>query len=139
MVLHKDQEMLGLEGNVQPNMAVVQDIASNIYKIIEQNKAKISKEDLPRLKAEIFLVSGFEKIEYQNEADLLDKISSPDDGVILRDGNRQGVFLPREWENYPSKQKFFKQLKIKAGITPSCWNNKIKAYRFRTVEVNDEN
>ena len=71
---------------------------------------------------------------------MLTKINQDIDGIILRDGNRQGVFLPSVWKQLPQKQEFLNNLKIKAGISPSYWSNKIKVYRFRTVEIKkDEN
>ena len=37
------------------------------------------------------------------------------------------------------EDEFFKHLKIKAGMNPNYWNNRIKVYRFRTVEIGNEN
>ena len=39
---------------------------------------------------------------------------------------------------FPDKAEFLKNLKVKAGFNPSYWSNNIKVYRFRTVEINDE-
>ena len=86
------------------------------------------------------MLSGFEAINYKDEADLLSKIIQGVDGIVIRDGNRQGVFLPAVWKQLPDKAEFLNNLKIKAGMSPSYWSNRIKVYRFRVVEISkDEN
>ena len=57
------------------------------------------------------------------------------DGIVIRSGNRQAVFLPSEWKEFPDKQRFLNELKLKAGMSPIYWSNKIKVYRFYTVEI----
>ena len=46
------------------------------------------------------------------------------------------IFLPSVWKEIPDKQEFLNNLKFKAGMNPSYWSNKIKVYRFYTVEIN---
>jgi AMMECR1 domain-containing protein len=37
-------------------------------------------------------------------------------------------------------KEFWENLKLKAGLSPKYWSEKIKVYRFRTVEIKrDEN
>ena len=70
----------------------------------------------------------------------MNRIQPGVDGVIIRDGDRQGLFLPSVWAELPDKADFMKNLKIKAGMNPSFWSDNIKVYRFRTVEImSDEN
>ena len=86
------------------------------------------------------MLTGFEPISYKNEEDLVAKLAAGVDGVIIRDGDRQGVFLPAVWKQLPEPQEFLNNLKIKAGMSPSYWSNRIKVYRFRVVEISkDEN
>ena len=82
-------------------------------------------------------LTGYEKIEATNEDDLLNKIVPNVDGMVLRDGNRQGLFLPSVWKQLPNKKEFLNNLKIKAGLSPSYWSNNVKVYRFRTVEISE--
>jgi len=141
VTLRKNNELRGCIGSILPNASIAQDVSSNAYAAaLEDSRfSPISETELPQLNYSISLLSGFEKIQYNNESDLLDKIQPKIDGIVIRDGNRQGVFLPSVWNELPKKSDFFKQLKIKAGINPNYWNNRIKVYRFRTVEIKDEN
>ena len=80
-----------------------------LFKFIQLGKIKIS----------ISLLTGFEAVNYKSEEDLVSQLVKGVDGVILRDGNRQGVFLPAVWKQLPDPQAFLNNLKIKAGMSPS--------------------
>ena len=139
VTLYKNGELRGCIGSILPSISIAQDIADNTYAAAMEDKRfpPITKEELPEITYTISLLSGFEDIKYQNEQDLIQKIIKDIDGVVIRDGNRQGVFLPSVWEKLPNKEDFFKQLKIKAGMNPNYWSNRIKVYRFRTVEIKE--
>ena len=135
------KEIINSSGSILPNTAIAKDIADNIYEAVNEykNKQKITAKDLSYIGYKIFLLSSFEQINYKTPKDLLAQIHPRLDGLVIRDGNRQGVILPEDWKAHPQKEDFFKQLKIKAGIAPSYWDNQIKVYRFQTVEIKDEN
>lgn len=141
VTLYKKGELRGCIGSVLPSMSIAQDIADNTYAAALEDKrfSPITAKELPNITYTISLLTGFEEIIYHNEQDLIKKINRDIDGIVIRDGNRQGVFLPDVWKIFPNKEEFFKQLKIKAGLNPNYWSNNIKVYRFRTVEVEYEN
>lgn len=142
VTLTKKGELRGCIGTVIPFQAVAHDVAANAYEAAMEDSRfqPLSKEELPDIKISISLLTGFEEIIYSDENDLLSKIKKGTDGLILRDGNRQGLFLPSVWEQISDKQDFLNNLKIKAGLSPSYWSNNIKVYRFRTLEIKkDEN
>ena len=122
-------------GSVYPVRSVAADVAANVFAAAESANFAFDRP----IAIEISLLSGYEKIVYDNEADLLTKLQAGTDGVVLRDGNRQGLFLPSMWRQFPDKATFWQNLKIKAGMNPAYWSDKIKVYRFHTVEVKNEN
>ena len=119
---------------------IAQGIANNAYAAaLEDNRfSPVTEDELPEITYSISLLTNFEKINYTNEQDVLKQIKAGKDGIVIRDGNRQGVFLPVVWTQLRDKTEFFKQLKIKAGMNPNYWNNGIKVYRFRAVEIKNE-
>lgn len=140
--LYKNGELRGSSGALLPSEAVAFVVAQNTYMaaLEDKNFTPISKEELPQIKISLSLLTGFERIVYNNEADLLKMIQVGSDGLVIRDGNRQGVFLPSEWKKYPKPQEFLNNLKIKTGMSPAYWSNRIKVYRFKAVEISkDEN
>lgn len=140
VTLTKKGELRGCVGTVVPYQAVALDIASNTFEAAMQDSRfqPVTKDELSQIKISISLLTGYEEIVYQNEADLLSKINQNKDGLIIRDGDRQGLFLPSVWEQLPDKQEFLNNLKLKAGMSPSYWSNKIKVYRFRTLEIKED-
>lgn len=89
------------------------------------------------VKISIQLVTDFEEVIYKDEKDLLKKLEKGKDGVILRSGDRQAIFLPDKWQDYKTKQEFLNDLKFTAGLNPSYWSNQIKIYKFYTVEITE--
>ncbi len=142
VTLEKNGRLRGCIGSLLPSQAVAFDVAQNAFSAaMEDNRFKPLKEnELDKIKISISLLTGFEPISYKSEEDLVAKLVSGVDGVIIRDGDRQGVFLPAVWKQLPEPQEFLNDLKIKAGMSPSYWSNRIKVYRFRVVEISkDEN
>lgn len=138
VTLHEKEKLRGCIGSVMPKRGIARDVAENTYAAaLEDNRFQpLTAENLADTKITVSLLTGFERIRYHDEADLLSKLKPGVDGVIIRDGNRQGLFLPSVWKELPDRQEFLNNLKLKAGMNPSFWSNKIKVYRFYTVEIN---
>lgn len=142
VTIKQNGQLRGCIGSLIPNEAVALDIANNTYNAaLEDSRFEpLKAEELPISKISISLLSDFERIRFNDEESLLKQLVANVDGLVIRDGDRQGLFLPSVWQELPNKQDFLNKLKIKAGMSPSYWSNKIKAYRFRVVEINnDEN
>lgn len=142
VTLTKNGELRGCIGTVVPYQAVAHDVAANTFEAaMEDRRFKpLTASELKDIKISLSLLTGYEEINYTDEVDLLTKIRPGIDGLIIRDGDRQGLFLPSVWEQLPDRREFLNNLKLKAGMSPSYWSNKIKVYRFRTLEIKqDEN
>lgn len=140
--LYKQGKKCGSSGSMLPSQAVAFAVSYNTYSAAIEDKdfPPLQQEDLSKITIKLNLLTGYERIAYKNEADLLTKLRVGSDGLVIRDGNRQGIFLPEEWKNYTTPQEFLNNLKIKTGMSPAYWSNKIKVYRFKAVEISkDEN
>lgn len=137
VTLTKNGELRGCIGTLFATEAIAFDVAKNTYSAaLEDNRFKpVEKNELPELKLSISLLSDYERVRFSDEADLLRQLIPGIDGVVIRDGNRQGLFLPSVWKQLPDKQEFLNNLKLKAGLSPAYWSDKLKIYRFRTVEI----
>ncbi len=137
VTLKENNELRGCIGTVIPHEAIAQDVADNTYRAAMEDSrfSPLTQEELKNLSFSISLLTRFEPITYTDAEDLLSQIQANIDGIIIRDGDRQGLFLPSVWQELPNKEEFMKQLKIKAGINPSYWSENLKVYRFRTVEI----
>ena len=137
VTLTQNGNLRGCIGTLMPYRGIGLDVAENTYAAaLHDDRFKpLSVEELPHTNLSISLLTGYEKIDCRDEDDLLNQLQQGIDGLVIRDGNRQGLFLPSVWEQLPDKREFLKNLKLKAGLSPSYWSDEIKAYRFRVVEI----
>ncbi len=139
VTLEESGELKGCIGTVVPHQGVAVDVAQNAALAATRDSrfSPLTAKDLPKISVSISLLTDFVEISYDSEADLLNKITPGADGIILKDGNRQALYLPSVWKDLPDKKEFIKNLKLKAGMSPNYWSNAIKVYQFRTVEIKE--
>jgi uncharacterized protein len=88
----------------------------------------VQPDELASIEIEISRLTAPSDLEYQDPADLLEKLRPGVDGVILRDGGRRATFLPQVWEKLPDRAGFLDQLCAKMGVMPETW-------RWRHLQV----
>ncbi len=137
--LFVDGKLRGRSGSVVAAQGIARNVAENVYNAVfdKRETPPLSPDEIKKIKINISLLSGFEKIPYKNEKDLLNKIVPGKDGLVIRSGNRQAVFLPSVWQKIADRREFLNQLKFKAGMNPNYWSNEINVYRFYTVEIKE--
>lgn len=137
VTLEKHNKLRGCIGSILPVMSIAEDLAknANLAATHDTRFNPITKDELKDITFKISLLTGFEEIKFSSYDDLLKQIKPKIDGLLIKDGKRQGVFLPAVWKDIPNKKDFFTELKIKAGLSPTYWSDNIKVFRFRTVEI----
>lgn len=139
VTLIQNGKLRGCIGTVVRHQSIAGDVAANTYAAAMDDKrfSPLSPKELSKIDVTISLLTGYERIRYRDEEDLLKQIQAGTDGIVLRSGDRQALFLPSVWKELPDKREFLNNLKLKAGMTPSYWSDKIKVYRFYTVEIKE--
>jgi AMMECR1 domain-containing protein len=84
------------------------------------------------------MTSDRKQIEFKSEKDLLKKISAKKDGIIIKDGNHQAVYLPSVWEQLPEKSEFLNSLKVKAGLSEDYFSENFEAYKFAATYIKEK-
>ena len=74
-------------------------------------------------------------MRFKDEADFMNQIVPFKDGIIIRDGRFQAVYLPSVWEELPDKETFIRTLKMKAGLSPNHFSKTFEAFRFETEYI----
>lgn len=137
VTLEKDGELRGCIGSIIAHRALIDDLIKNAYNsaFSDPRFSPMKKAEFKDLSISVSLLSTPEKMVFRDEADLLDKIEPFVDGIIIKDGFSQSVYLPSVWEQLPDKVLFLNSLKIKAGLTPTHFSSTFEAYKFRTEYI----
>jgi AmmeMemoRadiSam system protein A len=137
VTLEKNNKLRGCIGSIFPTTSIAEDLAKNTYlaALHDSRFNPVVKEELKDITFKVSLLTGLEKFEFSSYDDLLKQIKPKTDGILIKDGKRQGVFLPAVWDDIPNKKDFLTELKIKAGLSPTYWSDDIEVFRFRAVEI----
>lgn len=87
--------------------------------------------DYRDLTIELSLLSPLTPIDASTRGQLLDELEPGHDGIVVKTGSRQGLFLPSVWEQLPDAEDFLDHLWRKAGLAPRTWPPGLETFRFR--------
>lgn len=140
VTLEKHGDLRGCIGSILAHRPLISDLSRNA-----QNSAfsdprfqPLRKEEFEDLSIDVSLLSAPQKMEFTNEENLLEQIRPFIDGIIIKDGGYQSVYLPSVWEQLPEKKLFLESLKIKAGMSPKHFSDTFEAFRFTTEYIKSE-
>ena len=131
-----DGNLRGCIGSLVPRRAMLDDILSNAQAAAfnDPRFPPLTKEEFDKIKIEVSILSQAVEIRYKNFKDLENKISKGNDGVIIRQGNKQATFLPQVWEQLPSFEDFMTHLFHKASITDLDTPIDVFVYQVEKIE-----
>ncbi len=136
VTLHKNNQLRGCIGALEASQALINDIAEHAFAAAFRDPRfpPLEENELNELSMEISVLSKPEKINFENEEDLLNQIRPDVDGLILEHEYNRGTFLPSVWEQLPDKKDFLNHLKTKAGLPSNWWHNDVKISRYETTQ-----
>lgn len=137
VTLTKSGQLRGCIGSVIAHRPLIMDLIKNAHSaaFADPRFKPLTSEELYAIDIEVSLLSSPEKILFKTEDELMEQIVPRRDGIIIRDGNYQAVFLPCVWEQLPDKTEFMQALKQKAGLKKSYFSETFTAFRFSAVEL----
>lgn len=144
ITLHSDSDgsmqLRGCIGSLSAQQNLLADVIMHSYAagFNDRRFLPLEEEELAGIKIEISILTEAQKIDCENEADLLSQLRPYEDGLILQDQQHKATFLPSVWLQIPDKQAFVCHLKAKAGLNPNEWPTSMKAYRYQTISFHDE-
>jgi AmmeMemoRadiSam system protein A len=138
VTLTQNGELRGCIGSLEARQELYKDVIENALNASfnDYRFTPLKKEELDKIKIEISILTKPKKLDYQDENDLLKKLS-PDMGIILTKHMRSATFLPQVWDQLPDKIEFLKHLSTKAGLKKDDWKD--ADYQYYTVEKVKEN
>jgi AmmeMemoRadiSam system protein B/AmmeMemoRadiSam system protein A len=134
VTLELDGRLRGCIGSLAPHMPLAVDVVTNACKAATADPRfpPLSAEELGRVAVHVSILSHPRPIEAASEAELLRALHPDVDGLIIRDGPRQALFLPSVWASLPEPAAFLRQLRLKAGLAADHWSPSFLAWRFGT-------
>jgi len=135
VTLRRRGELRGCVGGLVASRPLVADVAHSAFGAAFRDNRfpALEASELDQIETHISILSPLEPLSAPDEKALLDAIRPGIDGLVVRDGARQGTFLPAVWESLPEPAEFWRELKRKAGISLDAWSSRWEIFRY-TVE-----
>ena len=139
VTLEKNNNLRGCIGSVIARRPLINDIIMNAKNsaFSDPRFLPVQQNEISQLKIAVSILSEPKKISFTDENDLLRQMRPNIDGIIIKDGIYQAVYLPSVWEQLPDKREFLETLKVKAGLNPDYFSDTFEAYRFETVYIKE--
>lgn len=127
----------GCIGSIIAHQSLLDDLIKNAHNAAfsDTRFTPLTKEEFKEIDISVSLLSPPTKMDFEDEQDLLNQIKPFTDGIIIKDGVHQAVYLPSVWEQLPDKVTFLNSLKEKAGLGPSYFSKSFEAYRFTAEHI----
>ena len=134
VTLFKDRQLRGCIGGLTATDPLVTDVANHAYRAAFKDPRfdPLDADEFGRLEIHLSVLSAATPLACDREQDLIDLLRPGIDGVTIRQGGRQGTFLPSVWENLPDPGEFVAALKQKAGFARDYWSPAIRVERYTT-------
>ena len=137
VTLKLDGQLRGCIGHLEASQELVLDVVDNaaLSAFSDPRFAPLSASEFEMLEISLSILSTPEPLAFSSEEDLLRKIRPGIDGLILKEGERQGTFLPSVWESLPEPEGFLRHLKQKAGLPEDYWSDSLQVLRYTAQEI----
>jgi uncharacterized protein len=139
VTLNRNGQLRGCIGHLEACQTLVQDVAENAFSAAFRDPRfpPLGAHELDGLEIHISVLSPPEPLPVASEADLLTRMRPGIDGLILEDDGHRGTFLPAVWESLPKPEQFLAHLKLKAGLPPGYWSDRIRISRYTAESFGD--
>jgi len=137
ITLSKGGELRGCVGTPSAWRPLVEDIVENAGAAAVEDRrfSPVTLAELEKIEIEISLLGIAVPIEAETEAELISQLRPGIDGLILRDVQRQALFLPQVWAHLENPAAFLAHLKAKAGLATDYWAPSLAFARFTSASI----
>lgn len=134
ITLHARGELRGCCGTIDALHPLAEDVWRNAWASAfgDHRFARLSASEWPHVDLHVSLLSQPEPLSVRDESELIDRLRPYVDGLILELGSSRATFLPTVWQQLCDRQRFVRQLKVKAGWPATFWSPQIRIWRFTT-------
>ena len=90
--------------------------------------------DYPSLEIKLSLIDPLQPLPATSEAEVVAALRPGVDGLVIRRGTTQAVFLPAVWQKLADPVVFLRHLEAKARLRPGRWPTGMRAWRYTATE-----
>ncbi|GHU38096.1 hypothetical protein AGMMS50256_36910 [Betaproteobacteria bacterium] len=132
VTLTQKDQLRGCIGSLEPSRPLAMDVAENARAAAFRDPRfpPLRQGELDKTRVEVSLLDTPEKLNFNDEEDVLGQLRPGLDGLILNCGNHRATFLPQVWESLSTPQLFLQHLKLKAGLPLSFWSPNLTLSRY---------
>jgi len=130
----------GCIGALEPYLPLAEDVREHARAaaLEDYRFPPVQQGELGDITIEISRLTIPQPLNYDGPVDLLEKLRSGIDGVILQDGFHRATFLPQVWEKLPDKATFLEHLCQKMGAQADVWRRKkLQIYIYQVEEFHE--
>ena len=133
--LKVDAELRGCCGTLEAEHPLATDVTVSAFKAAFRDPrfSPVAETELDVISLEVSVLSPLELFPVTDEGDLLDRLASGTDGLVIIAGARRATFLPKVWEMLPDPRQFLAALKAKCGLPADYWSEQLEFFRYRTT------
>ena len=137
VTIKRNRQLRGCIGSFVAQRPLIKDVTENAFasSFKDLRFAPLKASEISELELSISVLGSLNEMIFSNEADFLLHLRPGADGLLIKDGIHQSIFLPFVWSQMPDTKTFVEQLKIKAGLTAGHWSDTLRAWRFAAKEM----
>ncbi len=134
VTLTRDGRLRGCVGCLRPTVAFGAQVQLSAFRAAfrDPRMTPVRADELDSLCIEVAALSALERVDADDEAGLLERLTPGVHGVLAESGEVRATFLPKVWRDLPAPERFFAALRAKAGLDGPGWPAGTAFYRYRT-------
>jgi AmmeMemoRadiSam system protein A len=133
--LHLAGKLRGCCGTLEASRPLAADVAHSAFQAAFRDPRfdPLGKDEFERVSLEVSVLSPMAPMTVADEADLLGQLTPGADGLVIIEGWRRATFLPKVWDMLPEPERFLAELKLKCGLPPTYWSERLEFRRYHTT------
>ena len=139
VTLTQNNQLRGCIGSIIAHRSLLEDIIYNARSAAFKDPRfmPLKEEELSKTRIEVSVLTPPMLLEYSDVNDLKSKVRPGVDGVILKQQNYQGTFLPQVWDDLSEFEVFFSHLCQKSGLSAGCLQSHPEIYTYQVEKVKE--
>jgi AmmeMemoRadiSam system protein A len=136
VTLYRHRTLRGCRGSILAAEPLITNVSrsARAAAFFDERFDPVESTEVRELDVHISVLGPPARLHVDSEAELLRALRVGVDGLILREGSQQALFLPSVWKKLADPQTFVEHLKVKAGLSRSFWSRAVVCERFIVEE-----